>query len=338
MLFHVSPQWKPSFNDSYSSWSEILFAVPQGSILGPLLFNIFICDMFSFMADFEIANYADDSTPFCAKEESNLVIEELEISSSVLFTWLRNNYMKANTDKSHLLFSCHNNISASIDGNITQSENSQVLLGVTIDSKLSFNEYINNLCKKASSKLNALARISSYMDLPKRRVIMKSFITSQFSYCPLIWMFHSRALNHKINSIHERALRITYKDNLSTFQELLNKDNSVTIHHRNLQVLASEMFKVKNKMSPEIINEIFQNRTTAYNLRANSSFSIRQVHSVYHGTESLSFLGPKIWELVPEDIKQSESFEIFKNKIKGWVPLNCPCRLCRVYIQNVGFI
>ena len=81
------------------------------------------------------------------------------------------------------------------------------------------------------------------MYIEKQRTIIKSFVTSQFSYCPLIWMFHSRRLNNKINSIHERALRITYQDNTSTFQELLNKDNSVSIHHRNLQVLATEMFK-----------------------------------------------------------------------------------------------
>ena len=325
-------------NDSYSSWGEILFGVPQGSILGPLLFNIFICDMFYFMADFELANYADDSTPFSAKQDSNSVIEELEISSSILFTWLRNNYMKANTDKSHLLLSVDNNLTVKIDGNIIESEDEQVLLGVTIDSNLSFNKHVNNLCKKASAKLNALARISNYMDLPKRRIIMKSFITSQFSYCPLIWMFHSRALNGKINAIHERALRITYKDNSSTFQELLSKDKSVSIHHRNLQVLATEMYKVKNQMAPDILDDIFVNRTLSYNLRNNSSFSIRQVHSVYHGTESLSFLGPKIWELVPEDIKNSESYEIFKRKVKSWVPTKCPCRLCRIYIQNVGFI
>ena len=92
---------------------------------------------------------------------------------------------------------------------------------ITTDSNLSFNKHINNLCKKASIKLNALARISGYMDLPKRWVIMKSFITSQFGYCTLIWMFHSRVLNNKINSIHVRALRITY-DSKSLFEELLN--------------------------------------------------------------------------------------------------------------------
>ena len=150
-------------------------------------------------------------------------------------------------------------------------------------------------------------------------------------------MFHSRALNNKINSIHERALRITYNDRTSTFEELLNKDNSVSIHHRNLQVLVTQLYQVKCNMAPEILNEVFQNRALSYNLRTKSSFAVRPVHSVYHGTESLSFLGPKIWELVPEVGKQSDSLEIFKKKIKQWVPSRCPCRLCRICLQNIGF-
>ena len=72
---------------------------------------------------------------------------------------------------------------------------------------------------------------------------MKAFIESQFGYCPLVWMFHSRSLNNKINRIHERALRITYNDKSSNFQELLDKDNSVTIHHRNIRTLAIEIYK-----------------------------------------------------------------------------------------------
>ena len=87
------------------------------------------------------------------------------------------------------------------------------------------------------------------------------------------------------------------------------------------------MFKIKNNMAAEFLNEIFQNRALVHNLRRNSNFSRRQENSLYHGTESLSFLGPKIWELVPEDAKQSESLRIFKNKIKKWVFSRCPCRL-----------
>ena len=122
------------------------------------------------------------------------------------------------------------------------------LLGVKFDSNLSFENHVTSLCKKASQKLHALARISHYMDLNKRRNLMnarishymdlnkrsnlvKAFITSQFSYCPLIWMFHSRSLNNKINRIHERALRLVYQNNLN-FSELLDQDNSVTVHQK----------------------------------------------------------------------------------------------------------
>ena len=92
---------------------------------------------------------------------------------------------------------------------------------------------------------------------------------SQFGYRPLIWVFHSRRLNNKINSIHERARRITYQDHISTFQEPLNKDNSVSIYHRNFQVSAAEMFKIHWGLSPEIPREIFVPKITSYNIRRN---------------------------------------------------------------------
>ena len=100
--------------------------------------------MFYFMEDFKFANYADDSTPFSVKLNHKSVVEELEISSSVLFTWLRSNYMKANTEKSHLLLSGSDNLTANIDGNVIESEENQILLGITIDSNLSFNKRITN--------------------------------------------------------------------------------------------------------------------------------------------------------------------------------------------------
>ena len=108
-------------------------------------------------------------------------------------------------------------------------------------------------------------------------------------------MSHSRALNNKTNRLHERYLRIIYNDKTSTFEELLEKDNSVSIHYRNMQALAIEMFKVANGMCPEIMNEIFQLREKShFNLRYTSEFIIPSSHSVYHGSESISYLGPKI--------------------------------------------
>ena len=325
-------------NDSFSSWKEILYGVPQGSILGPLFFNIFICDMFYLLEDFGVANYADDSTPYCSGVDYEGVSENLEKSSAILFKWLKDNYMKINTDKSHLIMSGNAKVTANIDGNFIESENQQELLGILIDSNLTFDDHITNICKKVSQKLNALTRVSTYMDIPKRRLLMKSFISSQFGYCPLIWMFHSRGLNNKINLLHKRALKITYGDKDLTYQELLEMDNSVSVHHRNLQILATEMFKVYKEISPEILNEVFERNSSACNLRNKSFFRSRSVNSVYHGTESLSFLGPKIWDLVPFDIKKSENVDIFKDRIKKWICDECPCRLCKTFVKDLGFI
>ena len=243
--------------NNYSSWEEILFGVPQGSILGPLLFNIFICDLFLFMTDSDIASYADDNIPYVSANKPQEAIKKLEKISIVLLTWFKNNGVKANADKCHLLLSLSNNLEANIGGAIVKSSDNEKLLGVTIDNKLKFEKHVNNICDKASQKLNALARMSSYMDLHKRRLIMKAFINSQFGYCLLIWMSHSRTLNNRINRIQERALRIVYNDRISKLYELLEKDKSVTIHSRNLQILATELYKVRNGLAPEIMNNVF---------------------------------------------------------------------------------
>ena len=125
---------------------------------------------------------------------------------------------------------------------------------------------------------------------------------------------------------------------MSTFQELLNKDNSISIHHRNLQVLATEMFTIHRGLSPEILRQTFVPKTSWYNLRRNDYFEKSKVHSVYYGTESLSFLDPKKWDLVPVELKHSETLYSFKLKVKNWVPFECPCRIRKIYIQQVGFL
>ena len=160
---------------------------------------------------------------------------------------------------------------------------------------------------------------------------MKAFIESQFRYWPLVWMFHSWGINNKINRIHERFLRITYNNKSSFFQDLLDKDNSVTIHHRNIRTLAIETFKALHGLSPPLLNEVFMKRNCNYNLRGNNFLNRRRVNSVRYGTESVSFLAPIIWDILPKEIKNSQTLNAFKSKIKNWVPRECPFRLCKTY-------
>ena len=148
---------------------------------------------------------------------------------------------------------------------------------------------------------------------------------------------HSRTLNNRINALHEKALRLVYKDSTLSFEDLLIMDESFTIHHRNLQKLATEMFKVKNNLSPAFMKELLPDSTNPYNLRNAPEFDTSNIHTVHNVTETILFTGPKTWSLVPEEIKNSKSINKFKNKIKYWKPEGCMCRLCKTYIQNLGF-
>ena len=142
---------------------------------------------------------------------------------------------------------------------------------------------------------------------------MKTFIESQFNYCPLIWTFHSRTIDNKINCLHERALRIVYSDFKSSFEGLLMKDNSFSIHERNIQSLAIEIYKFLNGLSPSFLNNVFhKNISHSYNLQNYKELYSRNPKTVRYGTETVSYMASKIWSKVPETIKMSSPLESFK--------------------------
>ena len=147
------------------------------------------------------------------------------------------------------------------------------LVGITTDSKLSFDKHIQQICSRTSAKLKALARIAPFMNITKRKILMNAFFNTQFSYCPLTWMFHSRKLNNKINKLHERCLRIVYNNNTSTYEELLETDNSVSVHFQNVQALTIELYMVVNRFSPDIMKDVFPlNENSFYNTRNKRTF------------------------------------------------------------------
>ena len=241
---------RTKIDDNYSSWSEILFGVPQGSILGPLLFNIFLADLFFVLKDIDIAGYADDNTPFIVENNIDNVIASLEQVSDALFNWFKNNRLKNNVDKCHVLVSTNKPVGIKVGDYTIDNSECEKLLGVKIDVNLNFNDHISDLCKKASRKVSALARVTPFLGLSKRKLLMKAFFTSEFSYFPLIWMCHSRSNNMKISMLHKRCLRIIYNDKQSYLTELLNKENSVSIYVRNIKRLAKEIFRLYNGLSP----------------------------------------------------------------------------------------
>ena len=188
----------------------------------------------------DVCNYADNSTFHACDSTLEDFVRRLEHDSMLAIEWLESNYIKLNQDKCHFLFSGnkHEVMFTKIGHSKIWESCSQKLLGIIIDQNLKFDEYILTQCKKAGRKLKALARVRTYLSLERRRTSVKAFIEPQFPYCPLIWMFCQRSSNTRINHLHERALRIVYNQNDSTFEDLLKKDNSVSMHHKNIRSLS----------------------------------------------------------------------------------------------------
>ena len=138
------------------------------------------------------------------------------------------------------------------------SSSCEQLLGITIHFDFKFDRHVSDLCNEVCKTINALCRVTGYMFLEKRTIVMKTFVESQINCCPLVWMLHSRTLNSKINRLHERALRIVYPDYESSFDTLLEKDGSFSVHHRNIQSLAIEIYKFLHCLSLAIMGDIIQ--------------------------------------------------------------------------------
>ena len=145
-------------NATFSSWTQLLQGVPQGLVLGPMLFNIYINDMFFALNQTDICNFADDTTPYVCDSNLKSALEKLEHNSDIAIAWFEMNYKKLNTDKCHLLISGNKNeyIWAKLDEDIVWESNDVEFLRVTIDNNLRFDKHISNICLKANRKFSAL--------------------------------------------------------------------------------------------------------------------------------------------------------------------------------------
>ncbi|MCU7801455.1 MAG: reverse transcriptase family protein, partial [gamma proteobacterium symbiont of Lucinoma myriamae] len=321
-------------NSVVSSWSEIKKGVPQGSILGPLLFNVFINDIFYFIVNGTLYNYADDNTLSFSSPDFNRLIHVLQSESVVLMDWFHINRMQANADKFQAIAIGKKTHEKGPVFNFSDTEikcdETVKLLGVDIDYQLKFDQHVSTLCRKGGQQLNVLKRIGPYLTKLNKLTIFHTFILSCFNYCPLAWHFCSEQNTKKLEKIQERALRFVYEDYDLSYEELLHKANIPTLHVRRLRTMAIETFKILNNMSPSVLSNLVNLRdNTSYNFRYTNILQIPQVRTSNYGKKSFRYAAAVLWNSFPDDFRQTSNFNQFKSLISKWDGGECKCNLCR---------
>ena len=168
--------------------------------------------------------------------------------------------MQRNSERGHLILSTNGPAQIQIGKSLIGSTHHENLLGIKTDSKLSFDKHVKAISKKASKNVRALTRVTPRTTIEKRKVLINSFFNCQFNYCPLVWMCYSRRNNRKIDDLHETHLRLIHSEKKTSYEELLGKFGSASIHHRNIQTLATKIYQAKSGYTTNIFSDLVNQR------------------------------------------------------------------------------
>lgn len=312
--------------NSFSEWLELNLGVPQGSVLGPILFNIFLNDLFIIFDKSDLCNFADDNSLSACAPSLDIVINILIKSAAEILRWYDQNSLVANPAKFQVIFpgSPNLNIEFNLNGHLLKSSNIVKLLGISIDDKLMFLPHIKDLTRRANNKIKALLRLSHNISESRRNILFQTFIISFFNYCPLIWIFGSKQANTLLEKCHFRALRARFLDFSSSYENLLKKGETTSLHVRNLRLMLEEVFKSFHGLSPPILHGIFKAKNLNYSLRSGLTFQIpaSKVH-----VNSFEFRAIMAWNHLPKTLKCTDSLSEFRRNLQT-VRVYCNCKAC----------
>ena len=312
--------------DIESDLLDLLSGVPQGSILGPILFNIFINDIFLFIKTANLHGFADDHTLSASEHSMERLIEILSHESEIAIEWLTKNEMIANPSKFQAIILKKSKESTEscikIKDIEIKTKTEVKLLGITIDDKLNFDKHIGNICSRAGGQLNSLYRLSKFMSPITIRAAINCFVLSNFNYCSLAWLFTTAKSKRKIEKIHERALKLSSNDVTNSYEEMLQKLGKCTMEQDRLKKLCIEIYKTLHDLNAPYMKSLFYKSLNRTSKRLKHNINVAKHNQANFGTKSLRVLGPKLWNNLPENIKNADSLATFKKFMKSFQGLS----------------
>ena len=321
--------------NSVSSWAPLHKGVPQGSIIGPVCFNLYINDLLLLLESENLlpSNYADDNTVTVIGKTRDEVISKLKHTVHLLASWFCDNQMKANVEKFQILFLCpgsrepERNVTIQVGDVSLMSQETAKLLGVSIDRELRFDGYAKILCSRANAKLQILKRLSSFLSVECKLAVVRSFIVCQFLYCSVLLLFCKKFYTDRMEKIVYRALRVVYNDYTSTYEQLLAKANMDSLELQRQKTLICEIYKSVKNIGPRYMSDIFIVQRE-HSRRGLQLLENRARTSAY-GTHSVRIYGPKLWNSLDLNIKNSVSIDALKINLKSFTGVKCKCALCK---------
>jgi len=316
-----------------SSFMDVLAGVPQGSILGPVIFNIFINDMQNIFDKCCLNNYADDNTLDTHASTVPELVDSLEKDSQKAINWFKSNHMIANPDKFKAIIITKNGsdtsgIELKINDDIIHTQKEVMLVGVTLDNKLSLAPHISTICKRAANQLNSIKRLNKHFDAETKKHFVRTYVLSHFNYCPLVWHFCGNGSIHKMEKIQERALRFVFNDYTSEYKDMLQRNGESTLYLKRVRIMAQEVYKAINNQSPKYVKELLSERNSRYSNRRPLDLYIPRVNQEKFGYKSYTFEAPSVWNSLDLEIRKAENLNDFKKLINSWTGPSCRCNFC----------
>ena len=321
-----------SVNNTMSDFKQISYGVPQGSILGPLLFLLFINDLPLYTDNVSTDLYADDTTLYDIQDSMEQIGENLQRAINNLHTWCQNNGMILNSSKTKVMLVTSNQKRQRLhNDNLILNYNNETLsmitndkiLGVYVDNNLTWSEHIKHLSRKIASGIWLLSKIKKFLSQAHRVQFYKSYIQPHIDFCNIVWGSSSESNKLKIFKLQKRACRIILDYNVDDINEAMKTLKIMSVYDRLYLRKAKFMFKIYNNLTPQYITDHFTLRNnvldTNVSLRSSTTgcFVPPKPRTEYF-KHSLRYSGCLVWNSLPTHVKNAETLDTFHNRCIKW--------------------